>query len=77
VKTFCIREAKANLSRLIKKACLGEEIVIARGKVPIVRLVSVRGRNFGPRKIGILRGKLLVGPEFFEPLSPEELKGWG
>jgi len=76
VKTFCIREARANLSRLIKKACLGEEIVITRGKVPIVRLVPVGGRNLAARKVGILKGKLSVGPEFFETLSPEELKGW-
>jgi len=37
--TVTIHEAKTNLSRLIEKACRGEEIVIARGAHPVVRLV--------------------------------------
>jgi|HubBroStandDraft_1064217.scaffolds.fasta_scaffold2472417_1 prevent-host-death family protein len=76
MKTVGIYEAKANLSRLIEEACLGEEIIIARGKDPVVRLVPIAGRK-GRRKLGSLKGKLLVGPEFFEPLPPEELASWG
>ena len=75
MKTIGIREAKANLSQLIQRACSGEEIIIARGKDPLVRLVPVVGRK-GRRKLGILKGKLVVGPEFFEPLPPEELASW-
>jgi prevent-host-death family protein len=75
MKTVGIHEAKTSLSRLIEKACRGEEIVIARGKDPVVRLVPIAGRK-GGRKLGILKGKLVVGPEFFEPLPPEELAGW-
>jgi prevent-host-death family protein len=75
MKTVGIHEAKTSLSRLIKKACMGEEIVIARGKDPVVRLVPIEARK-GRRNLGILKGKLVVGPEFFEPLSPEELKRW-
>jgi hypothetical protein len=29
------------------------------------------------RVFGAYKGKFSVGPEFFEPLSPEELKAWG
>jgi len=54
---------------------MGEEIIIARGKDPVVRLVPIAGRK-GGRKLGILKGKLVVGPEFFEPLPPEELDRW-
>ncbi|HTW30303.1 MAG TPA: type II toxin-antitoxin system prevent-host-death family antitoxin [Candidatus Sulfotelmatobacter sp.] len=75
MKTVTIHEAKTNLSRLIAKACSGEEIVIARGPDPVVRLVPVARRK-GRRKLGILKGKLVVGPEFFEPLAPEELARW-
>jgi len=75
MKTVGIHEAKTSLSRLIEKACRGEEIIIARGKDPVVRLVPIGGRK-GRRKLGILKGKLVVGPEFFEPLPPEELAGW-
>lgn len=75
MKTFTIHEAKTNLSRLIEKACEGEEIIIARGAAPVARLVpltDVKGR----RKPGSLKGKLQVGPEFFEPMPEEELRAW-
>lgn len=75
MKTFTIHEAKTNLSRLIAKACRGEEIIIARGPDPVVRLVPVEGRK-GQRKLGILKGKLVVGAGFFEPLPTDELDRW-
>jgi prevent-host-death family protein len=75
VKTVTIHEAKTNLSRLIEKACRGEEIIIARGANPVVRLVPIGGAK-GRRKLGMLKGKLVVGPEFFEPLPPDELDRW-
>jgi antitoxin (DNA-binding transcriptional repressor) of toxin-antitoxin stability system len=75
MKNVGINEAKTSLSRLIKQACLGEEIIIARGKHSAVRLVPIPGRK-GRRKLGILKGSLVVGREFFEPLPPEELKAW-
>jgi len=70
-----IHEAKTNLSRLIERAERGEEILIARGKQPVVRLMPLKkaGRK---RQLGLFKGEFQVGPEFFEPLSPEELKGW-
>jgi hypothetical protein len=30
----------------------------------------------GDRKPGAWKGKIKIGPEFFEPLPPEELDGW-
>ena len=75
MKTVTIHEAKTNLSRQIEKACLGGEIIIARGKDPVVRLVPIAGGKRG-RKLGILKGKLIVGPEFFEPLPHDELDRW-
>ncbi|MGA2077068.1 MAG: hypothetical protein ABSH52_26560 [Terriglobia bacterium] len=50
-------------------------IVIARGTIPVVRLVPV-GKVRGRRKPGALRGKLHVGPEFFEPLPSDEHSAW-
>ncbi len=73
--TVTIHEAKTNLSRLIEKACRGEEIVIARGSDPVVRLVPLKDSK-GFRKPGSLRGKLKLGPEFFDPLPDEELENW-
>jgi len=75
MKSVTIHEAKTNLSRLIEKACRGEDVIIARGSDPVARLVPISGRR-GRRKLGILKGKLRVGPGFFEPLPPEELARW-
>jgi prevent-host-death family protein len=70
-----VHEAKTNLSKLIERACRGEEVIIARGSTPVVRLVAIR-EGQGRRQPGVLRGKLRVGPEFFEPLPAEELTPW-
>jgi len=78
MKIVTIREAKANLSALIEKACQGEEVIISRGSKPLVRLVPITKieNRKGRRKLGILKGKLFVGPEFFEPLPSGELESW-
>ena len=75
MKTFTIHEAKTNLSKLIEQACHGEDVVIARWPEPVVRLVPIADVK-GRRQPGALRGKLRVGPQFFEPLSDEELARW-
>lgn len=78
--TVTIHQAKTNLSKLIEKACAGEEIIIARGPDPVVRLVPLKARKpkmKTRRDFAFLKGKLHVGPEFFEPLSDEELEAWG
>jgi prevent-host-death family protein len=72
---FTIHQAKTNLSRLIKKASQGEEVIIARGSKPVARVVPV-GEVKGKRQPGSLKGKLRVGPEFFEPLPIGELSSW-
>lgn len=73
--TVKIHHAKTHLSRLIEQACEGEEIIIARDDQPLVRLQPLRGEK-GQRKPGSMKGKLTVGPEFFEPLPEAELKNW-
>ena len=75
MKRVGIQDAKASLSRLIRKACLGEEIVIVHGKNSTVRLVPVRISK-ERRRLGMLKDKLAVGPEFFDPLPQDELAQW-
>jgi prevent-host-death family protein len=70
-----IHNAKTNLSQLIARVEAGEEIVLARGKQPVARLVPFQPRETR-RAFGPLRGVISVGPEFFEPLSTEELADW-
>ena len=70
-----IHAAKTDLSRLIKRACAGEDIVIARGDEPVVRLVPI---TQPPRKrtFGALKGKASTSTEFFEPLPASEIDAW-
>ena len=65
METITIHKAKTQLSRLIKKACRGEEIVIACGKEPVVKLVPITETR-GHRQPGARKGKIHIGPEFFE-----------
>ncbi|HKV25125.1 MAG TPA: hypothetical protein VJN93_11090 [Candidatus Acidoferrum sp.] len=73
--TVKIHHAKTHLSRLIAQACDGEEIIIARGELPLVRLQPLREKK-GFRKPGSLKGRLHVGPDFFAPLPERELSSW-
>jgi prevent-host-death family protein len=75
MKPIPIHRAKAELSRLVERACAGEDVVIARGKQPMVRLVPI-DRAQPQRKFGALKGKLVVDESFFEPLSEDELASW-
>jgi prevent-host-death family protein len=75
MKTVTIHTAKTTLSQLVARAEAGEEIVLARGKVPIARIVPYH--PVAPkRQFGALRGQFSVGPEFFEPLPEDELAAW-
>jgi len=71
-----IHEAKTQLSKLIARAEAGEEIVIARGKDPVVRLAPVA--KFKRRRApGFLKGKVQIPDSFFfDPLPEEELRAW-
>ena len=75
MKQVTIHQAKTNLSRLIQRAAAGEEVIISRGPKPVARLIAI-GEVKGKRIPGALKGSLLVGPEFFEPLPPDELAAW-
>jgi prevent-host-death family protein len=72
-----VHEAKTHLSRLLERVENGEEVVIARGRKPVARLVPVGRGTRGGRRFGALEGQVSVGREFFDPLPEAELKRWG
>jgi prevent-host-death family protein len=74
MKNVTIHKAKTTLSQLIAAAQAGEEVIISRGKEPVARIVPIA--KPGKRKFGRLKGKGSVGPEFFEPMTEEELREW-
>jgi prevent-host-death family protein len=69
-----IHAAKTHLSRLIEAALAGEEVVIAKGDKPVVRLVPIPQGKF---IFGVLEaGSLGEGPDFFAPMEEDELAAW-
>ena len=75
MKTVTVHAAKTHLSRLIEKAEAGEEVVIAHGKVPAVRLVPVRPKN--PNVASEPTGAAPACRPPSSPPSEAELKAWG
>ena len=85
-----MHQAKTQLSKLVKMAIAGEEVILTHGRkrVPAVRLVPVGTAlpvseitsfpafKDGKRPIGLYKGQFEIGPEFFEPLPDEELALW-
>jgi prevent-host-death family protein len=74
-KRTTVHEAKTHLSRLIDRALRGEDVVIHRGPIPVVRLVPVT-RAAPERKFGAMKGRFVVPDSFFEPLPDHELDAW-
>ena len=74
-KAHSIHAAKTNLSRLVERARAGEEVIIAKGQTPVVRLVSIAAVE-PLRRFGALRGRARVTDAFFEPLAADELDAW-
>lgn len=75
MEVVTVHAAKTNLSRLLARVEGGEEIVVARGKHPVARMVPCVPPP-PPRQFGALKGIVSVGPDFFDPLPPEELDLW-
>ena len=69
---FNVQEAKTQLSDLLARAERGDEVVIARAGVPIVRLTLVHGRP--KRTFGVMAFE--VPDDFDAPLSEDELSDW-
>ena len=85
-----MHQAKTQLSKLVKMAIAGEEVILTHGRkrIPAVKLVPVGAVlpvgevtlfpafKDGKRPIGLYKGQFEIGPEFFDPLPDEELVLW-
>jgi len=68
-----IHEAKTNFSKLIKEALSGDEIIIAKGGKPLIRLTPYKD-ELPPRKGGQLKGMMKISKDFDAPLPDNVLK---
>jgi len=65
-----IYDAKTHFSRLIEYALQGEEVIISKAGIPLIRLVPYQP-EFKTRKPGYWRGKVTIADDFDE--LPEDL----
>jgi prevent-host-death family protein len=61
-----MHEAKTKLSQLVERAESGEEIIIARNRKPVVRLVPVPSSSSLARVRGAWRGRVRMAEDFDE-----------
>jgi len=63
-----IHEAKTHLSKLIQEAIGGEDVIIAKGNKPVVRLVALPTQK-PQRRLGTAKGNIVMSDDFDEPLD--------
>jgi len=85
-----MHQAKTQLSKLVKNAISGQEVILTSGqkRIPVARIVPIDSAaplgeipaaavvRKTKRRLGLYKGQFDVGPEFFEPLPEEELALW-
>jgi prevent-host-death family protein len=69
---FNIAEAKAHLSKLIQKAMLGDEVIIAKDHHPVVKIVPI-SKPQKKRKPGSGAGELLFMADDFNE-TPDDFE---
>ncbi len=77
--SVALSEAREHLGELLDRAENGEEILIERAGRAATRLVTVPSKtSAGKRVFGQnLLGVTYIAPDFYEPMSEDELKEWG
>ncbi len=74
--SYTVHQAKTNLSRLIKEAEKGSEVIITRGKKPVAKIVPIASAA-KKRVPGSMKGQIWSAPDAFDPLTDEELHELG
>ena len=70
---YNIAEAKARFSELVQKAMLGEEVIIAKGHKPVLKLVALE-RPKRRRRPGSAKGLIWMAPDF--DATPDDFKDY-
>jgi len=70
-QTVTLQEAQTRLAELLTLAQTGNEIIIAEGNKPLVRLVPIAESKPFRRIAGLDRGKIWMSDDFDAPLPDE------
>lgn len=71
METVTIHQAETNLSQLLSRVELGEEIVISDQGVPIAKLVPFRSSSNRRSSLGMDSGKLIIAEDFNDSLPDD------
>ena len=72
VQTYNVKEAKAQLSKLLQEVDSGTEVIIAKAGKPMARISRIEESK--PKiRFGVLKGKVKVSEDFDAPLSDDLL----
>jgi prevent-host-death family protein len=71
--SYTVHQAKTQLSRLLKEAEAGKEVVLTRGKKPIAKLVPIDPAASRKALAGAYAKPVPEDDNAFDPMSDEEL----
>ena len=73
--SYTVHQAKTNLSKLIKEAESGRDVVITRGKQPVAKIIPIAGAK--KRVPRMFKGQIWSAPDAFDPLTDDEMRELG
>jgi prevent-host-death family protein len=71
--TYTIREARNHLSRLLKEAAAGNEVIVTRGSKPVAKIVAVNMPSSRKALAGAYPKPVHWDDNAFDPMTDEEL----
>lgn len=76
MKQVNVYEAKTRLSALLDEVSKGSSFIIAKSGKPVARLSPIEPRKQQKSRIGFMRGKIKLAPDFEAPLPEYVLKSF-
>ena len=68
-----LHEIKSRLSHYVSLAEQGEEIILCRRNIPVVKITALKDSS-SSRPLGLSKGELEVKDDFFDPLDEDTLR---
>ena len=73
MKKYTIYQAKSQLSKLLRQALNGEEVIISNRNNPLVRLTVIEKPD-RKKLLGMFKGKISISKDFNE--TPKDFKDY-
>jgi len=63
-----LHEMKAKLSYFVSLAEQGEDVILCKRNIPIVKMSALK-KNISKRPLGLVKNKIKIKDTFFDPLD--------